>query len=60
MISKLKKILPFVLAFNFMVAFNIVLLDNARAQIRKAIHDNMAKAALLASNEQNHSNDQIQ
>ena len=41
-----------------MVAFNIVLLDNARAQIRKAIHDNMAKAALLASNE--HSNDQIQ
>lgn len=58
MISKLKKILPFVLAFNFMVAFNIVLLDNARAQIRKAIHDNMAKAALLASNE--HSNDQIQ
>ena len=58
MISKLKKILPFVLAFNFMVAFNIVLLDNARAQIRKAIHDNMAKASLLASNE--HSNDQIQ
>ncbi len=58
MISKLKKILPFVLAFNFMVAFNIVLLDNARAQIRKAIHDNMVKAALLASNE--HSNDQIQ
>lgn len=51
MISKLKKILPFVLAFNFMVAFNILLLDNARAQIRKAIHDNMAKAALLASNE---------
>jgi hypothetical protein len=60
MITKLKKILPFILAFNFMIAFNIVLLDNARAQIRKSIQDNMNRSAVLASNEEAKKHDQIQ
>ena len=59
MISKLKKILPFVIALNLMVATNFILLDNAKAQIRRAMHEQAVKVA-LASNEQNQSNDQIQ
>lgn len=59
MISKLKKISPFVIALNLMVATNFILLDNAKSQIRRATHEQAVKIA-LASNEQNHSNDQIQ
>ena len=59
MISKLKKIFPFVIALNLMVVINFVLLDNAKAQIRKALHEQAVKVN-LASNEQNQSNDQIQ
>jgi hypothetical protein len=59
MISKLKKVLPFVIAINFMVAINFILLDNAKAQIRKSLHEQAVKIA-LASNELKKSNDQIQ
>lgn len=43
-----------------MIAFNIVLLDNARAQIRKSVQDNMNRSAALASNEEAKKHDQIQ
>jgi hypothetical protein len=59
MISKLKKIFPFVIAVNLMVATNFILLDNAKAQIRRSIHEQAVKVA-LASNEQTAKNDQIQ
>ena len=59
MISKLKIIFPFVIAVNLMVATNFILLDNAKAQIRRSIHEQAVKVA-LASNEQTAKNDQIQ
>jgi len=42
-----------------MVATNFILLDNAKAQIRRSLHEQAVKIA-LASNEQKISNDQIQ
>lgn len=59
MFSKLKQIIPFVIAINLMVATNFILLDNAKAQIRRSIHEQAVKVA-LASNEQTAKNDQIQ
>jgi hypothetical protein len=59
MISKLKKVLPFVIAINLMIATNFVLLDNAKAQIRRFMHEQAVKIA-LASNELKKSDDQIQ
>lgn len=59
MFFKLKQIIPFVIAINLMVATNFILLDNAKAQIRRSIHEQAVKVA-LTSNEQTAKNDQIQ
>ncbi len=42
-----------------MIATNFILLDNAKAQIRRHLHEHAVKVA-LASNEQTAKNDQIQ